>query len=53
MSDQVQRGWHFYLVDMIEFAGKTNSVATDDGHQWNIAPGLLYLVQSVVEPRWP
>lgn len=25
---------------------KTVSVATDDGHQWNVAPGLLRLVQS-------
>jgi hypothetical protein len=24
---------------------KTVSVATDDGHQWNVAPGLLHLVQ--------
>ena len=26
---------------------KTISVATDDGHQWNVSPGLLRLVQSV------
>lgn len=25
---------------------KTVSVATDDGHQWNVAPGLLRLVGS-------
>lgn len=25
---------------------KTISVATDDGHQWNVAPGLLRLVRS-------
>lgn len=25
---------------------KTVSVATDDGHQWNVAPGLLRLLQS-------
>jgi hypothetical protein len=25
---------------------KTVSVATDDGHQWNVAPGLLRLVRS-------
>jgi hypothetical protein len=25
---------------------KTVSVATDDGHQWNVAPGLLRLVKS-------
>ena len=30
---------------------KTVSVATDDGHQWNIAPGLLRLVQSAGEHR--
>ncbi len=28
---------------------KTISVATDDGHQWNVAPGLLSLVQSAGE----
>ncbi|MDD3650616.1 hypothetical protein [Immundisolibacter sp.] len=28
---------------------KTVSVVTDDGHQWNVAPGLLHLVQSVGE----
>jgi hypothetical protein len=32
---------------------KTVSVATDDGHQWNVAPGLLRLVQSVGDVRWP
>jgi hypothetical protein len=26
---------------------KTVSVATDDGQQWNVAPGLLQLIQSV------
>lgn len=26
---------------------KTVGVATDDGHQWNVAPGLLRLIQSV------
>ena len=25
---------------------KTVSIATEDGHQWNVAPGLLHLVQS-------
>ena len=24
---------------------KTVSVATDDGHQWNVAPGLLRLLK--------
>lgn len=32
---------------------KTVSVATDDGHQWNVAPGLLRLVQSVGDRRQP
>ena len=32
---------------------KTVSVATDDGHQWNVAPGLLRLVQSAGEQPWP
>ena len=32
---------------------KTVSGATDDGHQWNVAPGLLRLVQSVGDVRWP
>lgn len=26
---------------------KSISVATDDGHQWNVAPGLLHLVKTV------
>jgi hypothetical protein len=30
---------------------KTVSVATGDGHQWNVAPGLLRLVQSAGEHR--
>ena len=25
---------------------KTISIATDDGHRWNVAPGLLRLIQS-------
>jgi hypothetical protein len=32
---------------------KTISVATDDGHQWNVSPGLLRIVQSAGEQRWP
>lgn len=32
---------------------KTVSVGTDDGHQWNVAPGLLRLIQSVGDVRWP
>lgn len=28
---------------------KTVSVATEDGHQWNVAPGLLRMVQSAGE----
>ena len=31
---------------------KTISVVTDDGHQWNVAPGLLQLVQSAGDVRW-
>lgn len=30
---------------------KTVSVATDDGHRWNAAPGLLRLVQSAGDVR--
>ncbi|MCO5762883.1 MAG: hypothetical protein EP309_08260 [Gammaproteobacteria bacterium] len=32
---------------------KTTSVATNDGHQWNVAPGLLRLVQSAGNTQWP
>lgn len=32
---------------------KIISVATDDGHQWNVAPGLLRLVQSAGDVQWP
>lgn len=32
---------------------KTISIATDDGHQWNVAPGLLRLVQSAGNVLWP
>jgi hypothetical protein len=32
---------------------KTVSIATDDGHQWNVAPGLLHLIQSAGNVRWP
>lgn len=32
---------------------KTVSVATDDGHQWNVAPGLLHLIQSAGDAQWP
>jgi hypothetical protein len=32
---------------------KTISVAADDGRQWNVAPGLLRLIQSVGDVRWP
>ncbi len=32
---------------------KTVSVATDDGHQWNVAPGSLRLVQSAGDVQWP
>lgn len=30
---------------------KTVSVATDDGHQWNVSPSLLRLVKSAGEAR--
>ncbi len=32
---------------------KTVRVATDDGQQWNVAPGLLRLVQSEGDVQWP
>lgn len=32
---------------------KTVSVATDDGHQWNVAPGLLHLIQEAGNIQWP
>ncbi|HQU17177.1 MAG: hypothetical protein B7Z66_12695 [Chromatiales bacterium 21-64-14] len=32
---------------------KTVSVATDDGHQWNVAPGLLRLIRSAGDVQWP
>ncbi len=32
---------------------KTVSVATDDGRQWNVAPSLLHLVESVRDIKWP
>lgn len=32
---------------------KTISIATDDGHQWNVAPGLLRLIKSAGDIQWP
>jgi hypothetical protein len=32
---------------------KTVSIATDDGHQWNVAPSLLRLTQSAGDVQWP
>ena len=32
---------------------KTISIATDDGHQWNVAPGFLRLMQSAGDVQWP
>jgi hypothetical protein len=32
---------------------KTISVVTDDGLQWNVAPGLLRLIQSAGDIQWP
>ena len=34
---------------VIRLNKKTVSIATDDGHQWNVAPGLLRLLQSAGE----
>jgi hypothetical protein len=31
---------------------KTVSIATDDGHQWNVGPGMLRLVQSARNIQW-
>ncbi|MBU2501200.1 hypothetical protein KJ682_07735 [bacterium] len=31
---------------------KTVSVATDDGHQWNVSPALLRLIQSAGDFQW-
>jgi hypothetical protein len=30
---------------------KTVSIATDDGRQWNVAPGLLHLIRSAGDGR--
>ncbi len=32
---------------------KTVSIVTDDGHQWNVPPGLLYLIQETKNVLWP
>ncbi len=32
---------------------KTVSIATGDGHHWNVSPSLLRLVQSAGDVRWP
>jgi len=32
---------------------KTVSVATDDGHRWNVAPGLLRMVRSAGNVEFP
>ena len=32
---------------------KTISITTDDGHRWNVAPGLLRLVESARDIQWP
>jgi hypothetical protein len=32
---------------------KTVSIATDDGRQWNVAPGLLRLIHSAGNVQWP
>lgn len=42
------------LEGMVLRLNKKNiSVATDDGHQWNVALGLLRLVQSAGDVQWP
>ncbi len=28
-------------------------IGTDDGHQWNVVPGLLCLVHSAGDVQWP
>ncbi|RKW41662.1 MAG: hypothetical protein D8H96_09335 [Lautropia sp.] len=37
---------------VIRLNKKTVSIAVDDGHQWNVAPGLLKLVQSAGDELW-
>lgn len=32
---------------------KTISITTDDGHRWNVSPGLLRLVESARNIKWP
>ena len=32
---------------------KTVSVVTGDGHQWNVSPGLLQLIQEAGDVEWP
>lgn len=32
---------------------KTVSIATSDGHQWNVSPGLLRLVKTARDLQWP
>lgn len=32
---------------------QTVSIATDDGHQWNVSPGLLHLIQEAGNVPWP
>lgn len=42
------------LEGMVLRLNKKNvSVATDDGHQWNVAPGLLRLIRSAGDVQWP
>lgn len=50
----------FYAIDGRELQGtvlrpnkKTVSITTDDGHQWNVAPGLLFLIQEAKNVQWP
>jgi len=41
------------LISQARATTLMTSVATDDGHQWNVAPGLLRLIQSVGDVQWP
>lgn len=40
-------------VIVLRLNKKTVSVITDDGHQWNVSPGLLHLVRSARDIQWP
>lgn len=46
-------GFHTPDGRILRLNKKTISIATDDGHQWNVAPVLLRLVQSAGDVQWP